>query len=166
MSDDRRLKLARRQLAIAQISQSAAQYALAQAITEEDRSAEVQRRSEHLLREYTERAAQKDSALESHSLQTSLAFVRALQMMADHAEKAYRDARDQAEWQMRSLAAAESRMDAHQTRVGEERRALEEMRMRREVSPDLTGASGMARKLHKHNGGRADREDGLKTSSS
>lgn len=147
MNEERRLKIAKRQLTLAQIARREARLALANAISEEARSAQIHARSRDLLNEYAKRAGRMEPASQSHTLRTNLAFVRSLQAMADNAQGAHKDARDQAEWQMHALAEAETRMSAHEARVGEEKRALNDLRERREVPSELTGASGVARKL-------------------
>lgn len=149
MADDRRLKIARRQLMLAQIARREARFALASALTEEERSSQIENRARDLLREYEKRAAKSDVMSQSHTLQANLAFVRSLQMMADNAGEAHKDAKDQSAWQMQALAKAETRLDAQETRVGEEKRALADLRERRELPPELTGSQSMARKLQK-----------------
>jgi len=162
VGEDKRLKIAKRQLMLAQIARREARLALANAVADEERSAQIHARSRDLLREYAKRAVHTDTDAQSHSLQTNLAFVRSLQAIADCAQGAHKDASDQAEWQMRALAAAEIRMNAHETRVGEEKRALDNLRSRREVSPELTDGSNMARKLLNggHTGEEAARKGG------
>lgn len=155
MNEKRRLKIAKRQLALAQIGRREARYSLAKAIAEEERSAQIHVRAQKLLDAYAKRAVDPEVTSQSGALQANLAFVRSLQTMAEGAGEAYKDARDQAEYQIAALAAAETRMDAHVTRVGEEKRALDELRLRREIPPELTGlkggqtggGAGMARKL-------------------
>lgn len=132
---------------LAQIARREARFALANAIGEEERSANIHARAQDLLREYEKRVAGVGVSSQSDTLQANLAFVRSLQTMAQGAGEAHKDARDQAQWQMQALAQAETRLDARKTRVGDEKRALSELRERREISPELTGASGMARKL-------------------
>jgi len=149
MGEDKRLKIAQRQLALAQIARREARFALANALAEEERSGQIHARAQDLLSEYAKRVVESDTASLSQTLQANLAFVRSLQVMADDAQGAHRDASDQAQWQMRALAAAETRMDAHEGQVGEEKRALAELKSRREVPPELTGAAGLARKLQK-----------------
>ncbi|WP_298307568.1 hypothetical protein [uncultured Erythrobacter sp.] len=156
MNEERRLKIAKRQLMLAQIARREARLSLANAISDEERSAQIHARSCDLLHEYAKRVSEVGPAAQSDTLQISLAFVRSLQDMTDNAQGALKDASDQAEWQVRALAAAETRMSAHETRLGQEKRALNDLRERREVPPELTGASGMARKLqNQRNAGEA-----------
>lgn len=147
MAEDKRLKIAKRQLMLAQIARREARFALANAIGEEERSADIHARAQQLLCEYEKRLDAIDGSAGSHALQSNLAFVRSLQSMADNAGEAHKDARDQAQWQMQALAKAETRLDAHETKVGAEKRALGELRERRDMPAELTGASGMAREL-------------------
>lgn len=149
MGDDRRLKIAKRQLTLAQIARREARHALANAIAEEERSGDVYARSRDLLSEYSKRVVRLDADALSQSLRNNLGFVRSLQVMADNAGQAHKDAREQAEWQMQALAAAESRMNTHEDRVSEETRALTEVKARRDLPPELTSGAGMARKLQK-----------------
>lgn len=149
MGEDRRLKIAQRQLLLAQIARREARYGLANALSEEERSGQIHDRSRRLLDEYAKRIVEHDAGSLSQGLQSNLAFVRSLQEMADNAQGAHKDARDQAQWQMRALGAAEARMDAHNTRVREEKRSLADLRSRRDLPPELTGSAGMARKLQK-----------------
>lgn len=149
MGEDRRLKIAQRQLLLAQIARREARYGLANALAEEERSGQIQKRSRALLDEYAMRIQAHDGGSISQGLKANLAFVHSLQEMADNANSAHKDARDQAQWQIVELGAAEARMDAHQTRVDEEKRSLADLRSRRDIPPDLTGSAGMARKLHK-----------------
>lgn len=139
MRERRRLALASRQLMLAQIARRAAMGALADAVDEEARSTEVSERSRALLRAYGERNAGVDAgALRNHS-----AFLHSLQGVAQQAEKARRDASDQASWQLRTLAAAETRADRLEERRERARRALQTVIERREQPL----SKGMARKL-------------------
>lgn len=172
MAEERRLRLAKRQLMLAQIARREARFALAQAIAEEERSASIQTRASELLGEYAKRTSEYTSKhlgkhlgehLGEHtsghlsdagkgqigqSLSSDLAFIRSLQAMSDSAGEAHRDASEQAAFQVRTLAAAETKMSAHETRVAQETRALAELKARREVPPKLTTPSKLARKLH------------------
>lgn len=148
MPEDRRLKLAKRQLLLAQIARREARMALANAIAEEDRSAAIQTRANDLLSEYAKRAGGADRVDLGQSLTRDLAFIRSLQSMCETAQGAHEDAREQAEFHMRTLAAAETKLGAHEERVVRESRALADLQARREVPPELTGGVKVARKLH------------------
>lgn len=151
MREKKRLKLAKRQLMLAQIARREARFALANAIGEEERSGKIHARANALLSEYEKRLCAPDQASHSHILQANLTFVRSLQSMADDAGQAHRDAKDQSQWQMQSLARQESRLDNAQERFGQERRAMESLREKREVphepSRKSTSKTIMARKL-------------------
>ena len=147
MAEDRRLKIAGRQLLMAQFARREARYALANALSEEQRSESVYGRTKDLLHEYERRLIDAGAASQSHSLTNNLAFVRSLQSMSDEAGAAHKDARDQAYWQMQALAKAEARVEAQEVRENEARRALKAKKERRELPPELTGPSSMARKL-------------------
>ena len=148
MAEDRRLKLAKRQLLLAQIARREARMALANAIAEEDRSAAIQARANDLLTEYAKRAGGSGRADLGQSLTRDLALVRSLQSMCETAQGAHDDAREQAEFQMRTLTAAETKLNAHEERVMRERRALDDLQERRVVPTELTGGAKVARKLH------------------
>ncbi|MEP0392579.1 MAG: hypothetical protein ABJ205_00500 [Erythrobacter sp.] len=147
MREDKRLNIAKRQLALAQIARREARFALANALAEEERSGQIHARAQDLLNEYTKRASQGDASLLSQTLQANLTFVRSLQVMAEDAQGAHSDAKDQAQWQMRALAAAETRMDTHEGRVTDEKRAMADLKSRRDIPPELAGLVGLARKL-------------------
>lgn len=155
MAEDRRLKIARRQLMMAQIARREACYALANALGEEERSGQIHDRARSLLYEYEKRVAATNAGVLSHALQSNLAFVRTLQSMAEDAEQAHRDASDQARWQTQALARAETRLDAHETRVREEKHVLHNRREQRELTDQLVAGpdakkndrTSMARKL-------------------
>lgn len=149
MGEERRLKVAKRQLLLAQIARREARLALANAIAEEERSAAIHERASTLLSEYSRRAGEPTSVKIGQSLSSDLAFIRSLQAMSDNASQAHQDTREQAEFQMRTLAAAETKMSAHEERVVEEKRALDDLKARRDIPPELTGAGKVARKLHK-----------------
>ena len=156
MAEDKRLKIARRQLMMAQIARREARYALANALSEEERSERVYGRTQDLLREYERRLIDAGAASQSHSLTSNLAFVRSLQSMSDEAGQAHKDARDQSQWQMQALAKAETRLESQEARGNEARRTLSAQKQRRELPPELTGTSSMARKLQ--NRGHAGEE--------
>lgn len=143
MTEHRRLKLAQRQLMLAQIARREARVALAGALKEEQRSEEVGQRSQTLLREYSRRAANSDS----HSLQANFAFIGSLRGMTEQAEGARKDAQDQVQWQLRTLAAAETRASRHEERVADTAHALEARRNRREAGDHIGNTAGLARKL-------------------
>lgn len=149
MAKERRLKIAKRQLLLAQIARREARLALANAIAEEERSAAIQGRANDLLNEYARRNGDPGKVHLGGSLSSDLAFIHSLQRMSHSAGQAHADAREQAEFQMRTLAAAETRMSAHEERVASESRALVQLRDRREIPPELTTPPKVARKLHK-----------------
>ena len=126
--------------------------ALAGAIAEEDRSAAIHARASELLAQYAMRTGLPSTPHLGSSLTSNLAFIRSLQSMSDTAAGAHQDAREQAEFQMRTLAAAETKMRAGEDRVGQEKQALAQLRERREVPPELTTPAKMARKLHNGEG--------------
>lgn len=150
MAEDRRLKIAKRQLMLAQIARREARYSLANALAEEERSANIHERSRTLLHEYARRIHTHETPTAGQSLHSNLAFLRSLQTMSDSAQAAHKDASDQSQWEMQRLAMAETKMDAHKSKVDEEERAMSQLRMRRDVPPELTGAAGLARKLQNH----------------
>jgi len=135
----RRLKLAHRQFALAQIARREAMAALADAIDEETRSTALAQRSQKLLNDYDGRAPADDG----DGLRDNASFVRRLQEVADHADKARKDASDQAAWQVQSLASAQTRADRFEESLERATRAIEASQAKREHS----AMQGVARKL-------------------
>ncbi|UAB78743.1 hypothetical protein INR77_03175 [Erythrobacter sp. SCSIO 43205] len=149
MAEERRLKIAKRQLLLAQIARREARFALANAIAEEERSADIKARANELLSEYSRRSGEPTNVRLGQSLSRDLAFIHSLQKMSDTAAQAHEDAREQAAFQMRTLAAAETKMSAHEERVAGEKRALADLKAKRELPSELTTPAKVARKLHK-----------------
>lgn len=147
MVDDRRLKLARRQLLMAQIARREARHAFANAIAEEQRSADIDARSRDLLNEYATRARQPLYNPDGQALRGNFAFVRSLQAVARNAQQVALDAKEQSAWQARTLAAAEHRMTRHEERLKHDLREAEAELCKREAASELASGSGMARKL-------------------
>lgn len=137
----RRLRLAKRQFALAQIARREAMTALADAAQEEARSAMLAERSRKLLTDYSARAG-GDAG---HVLRANSAFVRRLADIAEQAGQASKDARDQAEWQVRSLAEAETKASRLKDRLDAAQKAIEAARL----SSDHASIAGLAHKLHK-----------------
>lgn len=142
----RRLRFAKRQLALAQISRREAMAALADAVSEEARSTMLAERSADLLQDYSGRSSSDDgSTITGHHLRDNAAFVRRLADIADQASKATKDARDQAAWQAQSLAQAETKATRLQEKVSAAQKAIEDAQLIR----SQTEMSGLARKLQR-----------------
>jgi len=136
----RRLTMMSRQMTLAKIAKREAMVSLADAVTQEARSAHLSQRSRGLLSEYSKRLAAKSG----HDLQGNAKFVHQLQEVAEQAAKALNDASDQARWQVQSLAKAESRASRFSERIDAAKRDIESIKAKRETAQ--TGQ--MARKLH------------------
>lgn len=139
MRERRRLALAKRQALLAQVERREALAALAEAVAEETRNANLAARSRDLLSSYGQRAGMPEAS----ELRTKAAFVRSLQAIADQADQAHADARDHSHWQSRTLAAAQTRADRYADRLLEAKRELRSVLERREQPL----AQRMARKL-------------------
>ncbi|MEP3422225.1 MAG: hypothetical protein ABJN35_10860 [Erythrobacter sp.] len=135
----RRLRLASRQLALAKVTKREAMAALADAVSEESRSTALAQRSRDLLHDYGKRAA----ANNAYSLRANAGFVRQLHDVADQAGKAVKDAKEQAQWQVESLAKAETRARRLEEQKDKARTALQAIQLRRETDQ----LAGMAHKL-------------------
>ncbi len=129
---------------MAQISRREAMAALADAVSEEVRSSMLAEKSRDLLHDYGGRASgHSASKTTGHSLRDNAAFVRRLADIADQAGKANKDARDQAAWQVQSLAQAETKAARLQEKVSAARKAIEDAQLSRLQAE----TAGMARKL-------------------
>lgn len=139
MNERRRLKLAARQLMVARIARREAMAALASAVGEELRSAQIATRSRTLASEYGARSgADTGAALRENAL-----FLQSLGEIAARAESAHRDAADQARWQADTLAKTDTR-----ARNLEERRKVAERAVAdRKARSDEADTLGLARKL-------------------
>lgn len=139
MNERRRHDRTSRQLMLAKIARRDAMTALADALIEESRSAALALRSRALMREYEARGGAPIGAV----LRENTAFVQSLQGVAKHAEEASKDASDQAQWQVQTLAAAKTRA----TRLEEQLEAARRDLQRLQVKRDSENAAAMARKL-------------------
>ena len=124
---------------LAQMVRREAIRALAEAVSEADRSAALAQRTRDMLDDYGLHRAPPTAA----SLREHAAFVNVLGTIAQQAEQARADAQDQAGWQARSLAAAETRMDRLTERRAQAQRDLTTLLDQREQPVP----QGMARKL-------------------
>ncbi len=144
MREARDLALARRQLMLAQVARREAIAALADAVEQEGRSAELAARSAQLVNEYSARPIPHLA----QALREQAAFLSSLQTIHEQAGRAHDDARDQSQWQSQALAAAQSRADRMEERTQKAHRALEQAVERRD--PPAQGR--VARKLQKRSG--------------
>ncbi len=129
--------------------------ALADAVDEEVRSEGLAVRSRDLLSDY---GGRKHAAI-GGSIRDDAVFVRRLQEVADQADKARRDASDQAAWQVQSLAAAETRAIRFEESLSRARRVLEETQLRREDSAQISVARKLARKLQNDRQPQSDKSE-------
>lgn len=144
MRERRRLRLAARQLQLARQARLEAMGALANALSEEDRSTSLARRSQILASEY----AAKDGADTAHDLRQQIAFVQSLTALAQQSDAARRDAQDQAAWHAQTLAQAEQRAKGMEKHVSAARKDVATLIERREHSEP----SAVARKLQRSAG--------------
>ncbi len=131
--------------------------ALADAVSEEARSNALADRSHDLLHEYAKRIGGTAAGSDGASLRGNTSFVGRLAEVAGQADQALKDASDQADWQLQTLAAADtrkSRLEERMAAAQREARAIRETREQASAasSPSsskggATGAGGMARKL-------------------
>ena len=140
----KRLKMARQQLKLADIARREAMAALADAVSNETRSAALADRSRDLIRDYAER----DQAQTGQSLRANARFVQRLADIADQADRARKDASDQAVWQVQTLASAETRANRFEERMRDARRDIEAVVERRENADQASMARKLQSKRH------------------
>jgi hypothetical protein len=141
MDEKRRSTLARRQAMLAERDRRDAIVALAEALGDERRSADVAQRCVHLLKDYAQRPASECA----HDLASTATFANALRRVAEDADRAAHDAREQSHWQAQHLAAREERARRLHERAEEAARTLRE----NAEGPDVDAEDGaqLARKL-------------------
>lgn len=144
MREKRRLSLAKLQLTLARIAEREAMGSLAGALSEEERSAQLAERSRELARDF----GAKTGRLSAQELKSKAGFACGLGELADQSAAARRDATDQVEWQMQTLATTRQRIEALETRVRFARQEIAAVVERREQA----SAGAMARKLQTHHG--------------
>jgi hypothetical protein len=129
---------------LAEVSQRAAMRSLADALTQERRSAELAGRSHELMRAY---GGRRDAA-DAGALSQTARFSNALGSLAREAERSLADASAQAKWEREALARAQSRAERQAERL---QRALAELRglkEQRAAEDDVHApARGLARNL-------------------
>ncbi|WP_299295478.1 hypothetical protein [uncultured Erythrobacter sp.] len=149
MRERRALRLTERQTILARIARRDAMTALADTLDEEAKSASLAERSRAMAREYGQRAVTGVAA----DLRELSALASGLASLAKDADNAREDARQQADWQVETLAETESRLKRLEERGAEARRAVmrsEELRKTPIPEGMAKGmAKGMARKLHR-----------------
>lgn len=141
MRERRRLRLAARQLQLARLARLEAMGALASALSEEDRSAFLARRSHMLADEYAAKAGGKSA----HDLRQQNAFVQSLMTLAQQSDAARRDAQDQTVWHAQTLAQAKQREKGMEKHVSATRKDIATLMDRHEQEEQ----SAMARKLQR-----------------
>jgi hypothetical protein len=124
----RRVALARRQVTLARVRRLEALASLADALSEENRSAALARKSGELLDAY----ARRNQAMTGDALRLDASFARSLHDIAQQAEAARTDASQQAQWQLDALAAAETRLNRTEERLDLARKDAEAVRQSRE----------------------------------
>lgn len=116
---------------------------LASTLDEEAKSASLAERSREMAREYGQRAV-TGIAADLHQLS---ALASGLASLAADADDARYDARQQAEWQVATLAETENRLKRLEERATEVRRAVRQAHDDREQAHAQGAQSGMARNL-------------------
>jgi len=109
----RRVRLARRQVLLARVSERTAMRSLAEALSEADRSEAIAVRSKALFEDYGARCGGGDGA----SLADLGRFSGALAALERDASKARDDAAQQASWQARTLSEAQTTAQRHNERL-------------------------------------------------
>lgn len=135
--EKRAVRVARRQALLAEVSQSAAMRALADALAEEKRSAALAQRSRTLTSAYGGRSQAGDGA----TLAQTARFAGALAKLAADAEAARADALAQSQWQSEALGQAQTRARRQSERLESARVAFQSAQDRRENDPSMTAPS-------------------------
>ncbi|MEO0872373.1 MAG: hypothetical protein AAFY19_10550 [Pseudomonadota bacterium] len=141
--EQRRLRLARRQALLADVSQRAAMRSLADALVEEARSDTLAQRSRDLVTAYGGRSQAQDGA----GLAEAGRFSAALGSLAHDAEQARADASEQAQWQAQALGEAQTRAQRQAERLDDARAALRDAREKREHQASAAASTSSARGL-------------------
>lgn len=139
----RRVRVAKRQKLLAEVSQRAAMRGLADALAEEYRSAALAERSRALVKSYSDRSHAVDGA----SVQHTVAFSGALASLASDAEAARADASQQREWQAQALGHAQARARRLSERFDEALSAYDTALAKRENDPATLGSAGSQKNL-------------------
>lgn len=141
--EERRVKLARRQVMLAEVSQRAAMRSLADALSEEARSDTLARRSRELAAHYGGRAQGTDGA----ALAQNGRFAAALGSLAKNAQDALADASQQASWQVEALGKAQTRARRHSERLDTAMAAYRAAQDKRDTEPLLSASGQSPRRL-------------------
>ena len=142
--EERRLRLARRQKLLAEVRQRNAMRSLADALAQEQRSAELADRSHELMRAY---GGRRDAA-DAGALSQSGRFSNALGSLARDAERSLADATAQAKWEREALAKAQTRAERQAENLQRAVADLRGLKERRAEEDDAQGPPrGLARNL-------------------
>ncbi|MEO0589871.1 MAG: hypothetical protein AAFZ11_04840 [Pseudomonadota bacterium] len=164
--EQRRLRLARRQALLADVSQRAAMRSLADALLQETRSDTLAQRSRELITAYGARSPAKDGA----GLTEAGRFSAALGNLAHDAQQALADAAQQAQWQAKALGQAQTRARRQAERLEDARAAFEAAREKRQNDASASASPirvrGLARNLQNEDrvpesGDESDADKGL-----
>lgn len=139
MKEKRRFVLAKRQVMLARMARRTAMSALADALTEEARSAEIAGRSRELLSHH----GQRSGADLGQTLIVHAAFTHSLHDIANKAEQSRSDASEQARWQRDALAAAETRLSLSEEKAASALKQVDAAKERRDAAATI----GLARNL-------------------
>ena len=131
--EQRRLRLARRQALLADVSHKAAIRSLADAVSQEARCTTLAERSRALLETYKRQGGSVDGA----ALAQSARFLAAFGNLSDDANKAQADARAQLAWQLEALGQAQDRAQRQSERVETAKADVLKARHKREAERGL-----------------------------
>lgn len=141
MKEKSRFILAKRQVMLARMARRTAMGSLADALAEEQRSAEIAERAGELLANH----GQRSGADLGQTLILHAAFAHSLHDIASKAEQSRTDASEQARWQRDALAAAETRLSLSEEKAAGALKQVDAAMQRR----DAAANSGLARNLHR-----------------
>ena len=145
--EKRRVRVARRQALLADVSQRAAMRGLADALAEETRSASLAERSRALTQTY----GGLSQALDGAGLEHNARFAGALATLASDAEAARADAVQQSDWQAQALGEAQARSRRQSERLEDAVAAYKGARERRDHDPaqaaSATKSTGASKRL-------------------
>lgn len=144
--EKRRLRLARRQALLAQVSQRSAMRSLAMAVAEQGRSEALARRSHDLAHRYGHRVVTTDG----EALAQAGIFAAALGTLATQAEQARADAVQQADWQAQSLGKVQTKAARQKERLAKAQSDFEAARARRDTETGFAARASLARDLQSH----------------
>lgn len=146
--EERRVRLARRQALLAEVSQRAAMRSMADALAQEHRSAALAEHTKTLITAYGGRSNATDGASLAHNAR----FAASLASLAQNAEAARNDAAQQAVWQARALEQAQTRARRQSERLESAVTAFRAAQERRAHDPSIGAAANSLARLMQSSG--------------